>query len=152
MITVSTTHKTRSYVLHIALWIVQAIVASMFMFAGLLKTLTPIVELSLMMPLAADSPVLIRFIGIMEVLGALGLILPSALKIAPRLTVWAAFGLTLTMVLGSLFHIVRDEISATPPTLILGLLSAFITWGRSGKAPIKASKRILRWDNGSIHK
>jgi hypothetical protein len=143
MTTVPTTHKTRSNVLHITLWIAQAIVAGMFMFAGLLKTLTPIAELSLMMPLAGDSPVLIRFIGIMEVLGALGLILPAALRIAPRLTVLAAYGLTLTMVLALLFHLVRGEISATPITIVLGLLSVFIAWGRSTKAPIKVSKRIF---------
>jgi putative oxidoreductase len=143
MTTISTTHKTRSHVLHISLWIVQVMVAGMFMMAGLLKTFTPMAELSLMMPWAKDSELLIRFIGITEVLGALGLILPAALRISPGLTVWAAYGLTLTMILASLFHIARGEISATPTTLVLGLLSAFIAWGRSTKAPIKASKRIF---------
>lgn len=141
MTTVSTTHKTRSDVLHITLWVAQAIVGGMFMIAGLLKMVTPIAELSLMMPLAEDNPVLIRFIGIMEVLGAIGLILPSMLKIAPRLTVLAAYGLTLTMVFALLFHLIRGEISATPITIVLGLLSAFIAWGRSSKAPVKSIER-----------
>jgi len=143
MTTISTTHNTRSNVLHISLWIAQVIVAGMFMMVGAMKTFTPIAELSLTIPWAKDSEALIRFIGITEVLGALGLILPAALKISPRLTVWAAYGLTLTMVLASLFHIVRGEISAVPTPLVLGLLSAFIGWGRSTKAPIKASKRIF---------
>jgi putative oxidoreductase len=143
MTTISTNHNTRSSVLHITLWIAQGIVSGMFIMAGVLKTFTPIDELSLMIPWAKDSEVLIRFIGITEILGALGLILPAALKFLPRLTVWAAYGLTLTMVLASLFHIVRGEISATPTTLVLGLLSAFIGWGRSTKAPITESKRVF---------
>lgn len=137
MTTVSTTHKAKFTLLHILLWVAQSIVGGMFIFAGLLKMVTPIAELSLMMPLAEDSPVLVRFIGITEVLGAIGLILPSALKIAPRLTVLAAYGLTLTMVFALLFHLIRGEISATPITIVLGLLSAFVAWGRSSKAPIK---------------
>jgi hypothetical protein len=142
MTTISTAQKTRSNVLHITLWIAQVIVAGMFLMVGVLKTFTPIAQLSVMIPWAQDSQVLIRFIGITEILGALGLILPAALKIAPRLTVWAAYGLTLTMVLGTLFHTVRGEIPAIPTTIVLGLLSAFIAWGRSAKAPIK-SKRIF---------
>ena len=143
MTTISSTHETRSNVLHITLWTAQVIVAGMFIMAGAVKTFTPIEELSVMIPWAKDSQLLIRFIGIIEVLGALGLILPAALKILPRLTVWAAYGLTVTMVLASLFHIVRGEISATPTTIVLGLISAFIAWGRSTKAPIKAPKRIF---------
>jgi putative oxidoreductase len=143
MTTISTAQKTRSTVLHITVWIAQVIVAGMFLMAGVLKTFTPIAELSVIIPWAQDSRVLIRFIGTTEILGALGLILPAALKTAPRLTVWAAYGLTLTMLLGTLFHIVRGEIHAIPTTIVLGLLSAFIAWGRSAKVPIKASKRIF---------
>jgi putative oxidoreductase len=140
MTTISTTHKTRSNVLHITLWIAQVIVAGMFMAVGIMKTFTPITELSKMMPLAEDSPALIRFIGTMEILGSLGLILPAALKILPRLTVWAAYGFTLIMILGLLYHLTRNEIAALPSNIVLGLLSTFIAWGRSIKVPIKAFK------------
>jgi hypothetical protein len=143
MNTISATQQKRFHAFHITLWVAQVIVAGMFMMAGSLKTFTPIAELSLMMPLAQESPFLTRFIGIIEILGALGLILPVALKISPRLTVWAAYGLTLTMVLATLFHAVRAEFLATPTTIVLGLLSAFIAWGRSTKAPVKASRRIF---------
>jgi hypothetical protein len=108
----------------------------MFMMAGSMKTFTPIAELAIMIPWAKDSEVLIRFIGIMEVLGALGLILPAALRIAPRLTVRAAYGLTIIMILAFLFHLIKGEVAALPTTFILGLLSGFIAWGRSVKAPI----------------
>jgi putative oxidoreductase len=143
MTTISATQKKRFNVFHITLWIGQVTVAGMFMMAGSLKTFTPISELSSMIPWAQDNPVLIRFIGVTEIIGAAGLILPAVLKISPRLTVWAACGLTLTMILGTLFHIVRDEFTATPTTIVLGLLSAFIAWGRSTKAPIQAAKRIF---------
>lgn len=144
MTTISTTHQTKSNGIHITLWIAQVVVAGMFMMAGSLKAFTPIDELSLTMPWAKDSQVLIRFIGIAELLGAFGLILPAALKILPRLTVWAAWGLALIMVLAVPFHIVRGEISATPIPVLLALLSAFIAWGRSAKAPIETSNRIFK--------
>jgi putative oxidoreductase len=144
MTTVSTTQGTRPRVLHITLWIAQATVAGMFVMGGFLKTFTPIEELSLIMPWAKDSQALTRFIGVTELLGALGLILPAALKILPRLTVWAGYGLALIMVLAIPFHIVRGEISSTPTNIVLGLLSIFIAWGRSTKAPIKETKRIFQ--------
>ena len=135
MTTISTTHA-RPKVLHILLWIAQVIVAGMFMMGGFMKTFMPITELSAIMPWAKDIPLLTRFIGISELLGALGLILPAALRIAPRLTVWAAYGLTLIMVLALLFHINRGELSALPTNIVLGLVSSFIAWGRSTKAII----------------
>jgi putative oxidoreductase len=135
MTTISTPYR-RPKVLHITLWILQAILASMFMMGGFMKTFMPIAELSATMPWASDIPQLTRFIGITQILGALGLILPAALKIAPRLTVWAASGLALTMVLALLFHINRGEMSALPINIVLGLLAGFIAWGRSTKAPI----------------
>jgi hypothetical protein len=143
MTTITSTLETRPKALHVALWIAQVIVAGMFTMVGFLKTFTPIADLSQIMPLAQDSPVLIRFIGIVELLGAIGLILPAALKIAPKLTVFAAYGLVLTMVLAFLFHLLRGELSATPITVVLGLLSGFIAWGRSTKARLKSSTRIF---------
>ncbi|HKZ38009.1 MAG TPA: DoxX family protein [Chryseolinea sp.] len=134
--TTKTTQAARPRALHITLWIAQAIVASMFLMAGFMKTFTPIEDLSVIMPWAKDSQVLIRFIGISELLGGLGLIFPAALRIAPRLTVLAAWGLALIMVLALLFHFNRGEMSALPTNIVLGLLSVFIAWGRSTKVPI----------------
>lgn len=131
-----TTQVTRPKVLHIILWIVQAIMAGMFMMGGFMKTFMPIADLSVIMPWAKDMEALTRFIGISELLGGLGLILPAALRIAPRLTVWAAYGLALIMVLAMLFHFSRGEMSDIPKNIVLGLLTIFIGWGRSTKAPI----------------
>ena len=134
--TTITTQTSRPRALHITLWIAQALVASMFMMAGFMKTFTPIEDLSVIMPWAKDSRILIRLIGISELLGALGVILPAVLRIAPRLTVLAAWGLALIMVLALLFHFNRGEMSALPTNIVLGLLSVFIAWGRSAKIPI----------------
>jgi uncharacterized membrane protein YphA (DoxX/SURF4 family) len=142
MTTISASHK-RPKVLHVTLWILQAILAGMFVMGGFMKTFTPIEELSITMPWAKDiPPLLTRFIGISQILAALGLILPSALKIAPRLTVWAASGLALIMLLALLFHINRGEMSALPTNIALGLLAVFIAWGRSSKVPIYQKEKI----------
>jgi uncharacterized membrane protein YphA (DoxX/SURF4 family) len=135
MTTISTS-DARSKVLHITLWIAQALLAGMFTMGGFMKTFTPIAELSVTMPWAKDIPGLTRFIGISELLGGLGLILPAALRIAPRLTVLSACGLALIMVLALLFHISRGETSGITTNIVLGLLSVFIAWGRSTRAPI----------------
>jgi hypothetical protein len=130
MTTLSRSQHANGKIINISLWIAQVIVAGMFLMAGFMKTFTPIQELALTMPLAQELPVLTRFIGIVELLGAIGVILPYALKIAPKLTVWAAAGLTLTMVLALLYHVFRGEIAASAFPIILALLSGFITWGR----------------------
>lgn len=75
-----------------------------------------------------------RFIGIAELIGAVGLILPSALRIQPRLSALAAAGLVLVMVLGSVFHLTRGENFAPP--LVLFALSTFVAYGRWKLAPI----------------
>jgi uncharacterized membrane protein YphA (DoxX/SURF4 family) len=136
MTTISTP-EARSKVLHITLWIAQAILAGMFILGGFMKTFTPIPELSVTMPWATDIPALTRFTGISELLAGLGLILPAALRIAPRLTVLSAYGLVLIMVLALLFHISRGEVSDISKNIVLGLLSFFIAWGRSTGAPIQ---------------
>jgi putative oxidoreductase len=87
-------------------------------------------------PLAVTSPGLIRFIGVSELLGGLGLILPAASRIRPGLTPLAALGLTIIMVLALGYHVSRGEMSALPIVGALGGLTAFVAWGRAKKAPI----------------
>jgi putative oxidoreductase len=124
--------------LHITLWIVQILLAAAFGFAGFMKSTQPIAELGKNMPWTLVVPAgLVRFIGVAEMLGALGLVLPSITRVLPGLTAWAGVGLTTIMVLAMGFHVSRGEFYGIPPTLILGLLSAFVAWGRFRKAPIK---------------
>jgi hypothetical protein len=78
----------------------------------------------------------VRFIGLSELLGGLGLILPAALRIKPVLTPWAAVGLAVVMVLASGFHVSRGESSVIGMNFILAAVAVFIAWGRFKKAPI----------------
>lgn len=125
--------------LHIGLWAAQLVLAAMFGMAGAMKTLTPIPELAATLPWAATMPeAIVRFIGISELAGAIGLVLPSLFRIKPQLTVLAAAGLALVMVLASAFHLARGEAAALPINLGLLALAAFVAWGRARRAPIRA--------------
>ena len=132
-----TTVATRSTRMHLLLWIAQALLALLFAGAGLTKVITPMGDLAQSLPYTAELPEwLVRFIGISEVAGALGLILPALARMLPGLTPLAALGLCTVMVLATFFHLIRAEFSAMPITLVLGAVAAFVAWGRWAKAPI----------------
>ena len=76
-------------------------------------------------------------IGILEVLGAIGLIVPSILKFKPALTPLAALGLLLTMICAAILHISIGELSMITPNLLLAGMASFVAWGRFGKYSIK---------------
>ncbi len=125
--------------LNIALWIVQVLVAGFFCYAAFLKLTTPIPELSKMMPWTGEySEMFVRIIGVVDLAGGLGMLLPSLTRIMPRLTVIAAMGATVLQVLAIAFHVSRGEGAVTPLNFILLALILFILWGRSKKAPIAA--------------
>ena len=129
--------KTTSKALNIILWIAQVLLAGMFIMSGFMKVAQPIEELSKMLPWASQVPAgLVRFIGISELLGGIGLILPALLRIKPILTAWAAVGLATVMIFAAIFHASRGEFSAIGMNIILALIAAFIAWGRFKKAPI----------------
>ena len=125
--------------LHVSLWIAQGLLAVAFAMAAALKTTMPAAELVAKLPWAADVPLpLVRFIGIAELLGAVGLVLPSVTRIRPGLTSLAAAGLLTVMVLALGFHATRGELAqAAPINLVLGGLAAFVAWGRFKGAPIR---------------
>lgn len=138
----TTKHVKRSKAWHISLWIVQILLAGIFLMVGFMKTATPIEELTKTVPLAAEMPWLIRFIGISELAAGLGLLLPAALRILPRLTVLAAAALSLVMVLALLFHVMRGEYSAIGTNILLGALAGLVAWGRLLKAPIESRRDV----------
>ena len=84
---------------------------------------------------------LVRFIGISELLGAIGLILPAATKIKPTLTPLAALGLLTIMILAMAFHLSRGEAQALPINMVLGGLAAFVAWGRTKKGALRFSRQ-----------
>ncbi len=113
----------------IALWIVQILLALVFIASGSMK-LFAFDQFAASAPALADQRGLVTFIGIAELAGALGLILPRLLGILPVLTTWAAVGLATIMVLATGFHLSRGEVSHAVVTVILLVLAAFVIYGR----------------------
>ena len=113
-----------------ALWYVQGLLALLFLFAGGMKLVLPIEELTAQTPLPGSF---IQFIGVAEVLGALGLILPGLLRIRPGLTPLAAAGLVVIMIGATVLTLAGvgggDAVLALIP-LVTGLLCAFVAYGR----------------------
>lgn len=119
------------------LWIIQVLLALMFLFAGGTKLVLPIEVLTAMgSPNQIKLPdLLIRFIGVCEVLGALGLILPGLLRIRPGLTPLAAAGLLIIMIGAAVLTFAGDGLTMALPPLVVGLLCAFVAYGRWRLSP-----------------
>ena len=119
------------------LWIIQVLLALLFLFAGGTKLVLPIEVLNSMgSPNAIRLPgMFIKFIGVCEVLGALGLILPGLLRIRPGLTPLAAAGLVIIMIGATVVSFLGDGFATAMPALVVGLLAAFVAYGRWRLAP-----------------
>lgn len=117
--------------MNIALWLAQILLTAVFGFIGSWKTFTPIPEIAQAIPWALDHPWLLRFIGLSELAGALGVTLPAATRILPFLTPLAAGGLATVMVLATLFHLYLGDVAGAAFPLVLLGLSLFVAWGRS---------------------
>jgi uncharacterized membrane protein len=123
--------------LNIGLWAAQILLAAAFGLFGLMKATQPIEQISEMMKwVPTMSPMFVRTLGTLELLGAIGLILPSLTRIRPRLTVAAALCFVVLQVLAIGLHLSRGEPEALGLNAILISLSAFVFWGRSKKAVI----------------
>ena len=115
--------------MNIALWIVQGLLAAVFLFAGGSKLVLPPQALAGAAPL--PMPVLfLRFIGVCEVSGALGLILPMALKIRPSLTPLAAVGLGVIMIGATFTTVIAGLLAPALIPFATGLLATFVAYGR----------------------
>jgi hypothetical protein len=110
-----------------ALWIVQGVLALIFLFSGGMKLVTPLEVLTEQMPLPG---LFVRFIGVAEVLGAIGLILPGLLRIRPGLTPLAAAGLVIIMIGATVLTLVGGGVALALIPLVVGLLSAFVAYRR----------------------
>ncbi len=119
--------------MNIALWIAAGVLAAVFVSAGTLKLTRPKEKLAANLAWVEDfSARTVKFIGLMEVLGAIGLILPAALHIAPILTPLAATGLAITMVLAAVVHARRKEPQLIVVNAVLFALAAFVAIMRFG--------------------
>jgi hypothetical protein len=134
-----------SRALHRGLWVAQGLVAAAFLMAGSMKLTVPAEQLATQMPWVSGAMgPFTKLIGAAEIAGALGLVLPSMTRIQPRLTVFAALGLSLLMAGAAGTHLVRGEAGALGAPLVLGALAAFIAWGRTKKAPIASRGSTAR--------
>lgn len=119
--------------MNIALWIVQGLLALAYLAAGGMKVAQPREKLVATgnfdwMTDTSDNGV--KAVGLVEILGALGLILPQLTGIAPILTPIAAVGLVLVQVFAARVHLIRKETKVLPANVILLLLAAFVAVGR----------------------
>jgi len=123
--------------MNIALWIVQGLLALAFLLAGSMKAFAPLNTVRKNMSWANDVGVpFVRFIGVAELLGGIGLILPAITGIQSWLTIAAALGLVVVMVSASVFHASRREYQNIGMNIVLLLLAAFIVLGRWALAPL----------------
>ncbi len=123
--------------LNIGLWVAQILLAAAFGLFGLMKATQPLDQLSDMMKwIPTMSPLFVRTLGSLEVLGAIGLLLPSLTRILPKLTVAAALCFIVLQVLAIGLHLSRGEPEALGLNAVLISLSIFVFWGRSKKSVI----------------
>ena len=113
---------------NVTLWVVQGVLAALFLFAGIMKLVMP--------PEAMAGPValptlFLRFIGVAETLGAIGLILPGLLRIHAELTPVAAAGLVTIMIGAVVVTVMGGAIAPALVPLVVGVLAASIAYGRS---------------------
>lgn len=120
------------------LWVLKGLLAALFLFAGVMKFVMPIEEMTRDIQLPGWF---LRFIGVAEICGALGLILPSLLKIRPGLTPLAAAGLVVIMIGATIISLMIGSVATAVMPLVVGLLAAFVAYGRWKLAPIRPSSR-----------
>ena len=124
-----------------ALWFAQGVLAALFLFSGGIKLVLPLEQLAGPVPLPGPF---LRFIGVCEVLGALGLILPGLLRIRPSLTPLAAAGLVIIMIGATVVTLIGGDIATSAIPVLVGLLAAFIAYGRWRPIALKNEKSALR--------
>ncbi|MEZ0447070.1 DoxX family protein [Cellulomonas sp. ICMP 17802] len=117
--------------MNIALWIVAGLLAAAYLGAGIMKATQPLEKLKAVMPWTSEySARTVRFVGVAEIAGAVGLILPWATGIAPVLTPIAATGLVVIQALAIRHHVQHREFQVLPVNVVLLLLALFVAIGR----------------------
>jgi hypothetical protein len=127
--------------MNIALWIIQALLTLLFLFAGGSKLVMPIAEMTKEIRL---SGLFLRFIGVAEILGAVGLILPGILRIRTGLTPLAAAGLAVITTGATVVSLIAGQGALALIPLLVALLSAFVAYSRWRLVPIPGAERSNR--------
>ena len=121
--------------MNIALWIIQVLLALLFLFAGAMKFIMPIEEMTKQMPVAIPG-LFLHFIGVCEILGGLGLVLPMLLRIKPWLTPIAAIGLAIIILGAIAFSLMLGVMQALLP-FVVELLLILVAYGRWRLVPAR---------------
>jgi len=124
---------------NVALWVIQALLAALFLFAGGVKLVLPVEMLKGPVPLPG---LFLRFIGLAEALGAFGLILPGLLRIRTGLTPLAATGHLIIMIGAVTVTLIGGPASGALVPFVAGLLSAVVAYGRWRVVPLAARRRV----------
>jgi uncharacterized membrane protein YphA (DoxX/SURF4 family) len=127
---------SRSRKLNASLWTAQTLLALLFLFAGIMKFVIPAAELAKQSPLPVAF---IHFIGICEVLGGLGLILPGLTHVRTALTPLAAAGLVIIMIGAVVVTVVTAPVATAALPFVTGCVAAFVAYGRWRVAPLSTS-------------
>ena len=124
--------------INVAIWTVQVLLACLFVFAGGAKLVLPIAEMTKQFPLPG---LFLRFLGVVELAGALGLILPSMLRIRPYLTPLAAGGLVIVMSGATAISMVGGSVAPAIPPFVIGCLAGLVLYARTRVVPIREKNR-----------
>jgi uncharacterized membrane protein YphA (DoxX/SURF4 family) len=126
---------------HMVLWIAQILLSVCLIWAGIVKLFQPADQLEMMWPWTGEiKPAFVKLTGVVDLLGALGLLLPALFKFKPVLTPIAAFGIVLLMVAACVFHVFRGEASQIGFNIVFGIIAAFVAYGRSKLVPIQSGQ------------
>lgn len=112
------------------LWIAQVFLSACLLWAVYMKLFHPADKLAAIWPWTAEHPVLVKVTGVIDLLAGIGLVLPGLLRIQPRLTFYAAWGVIALMVAASVFHIARGEAAQIGINVFIGMVAGFVVWGR----------------------
>ena len=123
--------------MNIVLWIIQILLALLFIFAGTMKFVMPVAEMNRQAPVVFPG-LFLHFIGVCEILGGLGLVLPGLLRIKPRLTPLAALGLAMITLGATVTTMMGGMFAAAMYPLVVCLLCLFVAYGRGRLAPIRS--------------
>jgi uncharacterized membrane protein YphA (DoxX/SURF4 family) len=122
--------------MNILLWILQCLLALMFIFSGAMKFVMSVAQMNDQAPVFLPG-IFLHFIGVCEILGGIGLILPSALRIEPHLTPLAAAGLAIITAGATVITLMGPMKAMAVIPLVTCLLCIFVAWGRWRIAPVR---------------
>lgn len=122
-----TTHKQNAKFKTLTAWILQFLLASSLAYGGMMKLITPVDKLAQMWPWVAQVPIFVVWgTAILDLLGAIGIVLPKLLRVKPHLSRWAAVGILGLMLSAIVFHLVRGEVEVLGFNIFMMVLTLIL--------------------------